>query len=111
MGFSGTCGESTVSTYEKRASGRSRIGWTLALLAFVVAALATYFYLHPEALPQWATRTSLGQSLQTTTVYRWQDESGQWHVSDQPPPAGTEYREEEYHRDVNVLPLPPELQH
>jgi hypothetical protein len=99
-----------VRTYEKRASGRFRIGWILALLALLFAS-ATYFHLHPEALPQWAARTSIGQSLQTTTVYRWQDESGQWHVSDRPPPAGTEYRVEEYDRDVNVLPLPPELQH
>ena len=98
-----------MSTYEKHVAGRFRIGWILALLTLLVAT-ATYFHLHPESLPQWAARTSIGQEMQTTTVYRWQDAAGQWHVSDQPPPAGTEYKVEEYNRDVNVLPLPPELQ-
>jgi len=83
--------------------------WFVALLVSLVS-LAAYFYLHPELLPEWAARTQIGQDLQTTTIYKWQDDAGRWHVSDQPPPAGTEYHVEDYNRDTNVLPLPPKLQ-
>jgi hypothetical protein len=93
----------------KRHSHRGRIFWAIVLLVGLGAA-AAYYYLHPEKLPQWAAQTSVGRELQTTTVYKWQDGSGAWHVSDEPPPAGTDYQAEQYSRDVNVLPLPPELQ-
>ena len=94
-----------MSTHSKR---RSNI-WGIALLAAAGGA-GSYFYLYPEALPEWATKTPVGRELQTVTVYKWQDASGSWQVSDQPPPAGTDYQVEEYTRDTNVLPLPPELQ-
>jgi len=69
-----------------------------------------YFYLYPESLPEWATKTSIGRDLQTTTVYKWQDDaSGAWQVSDQPPPVGTEYQVGKYTHDANVLPFPPML--
>lgn len=97
-------------THIKRRSPKARAVWGIALLVALVG-VGAYFYLHPESLPEWATRTSFGRDLQTTTVYKWQDTSGRWHVSDQPPPAGIEYQTDGYARDTNVLPLPPELQH
>ena len=96
-------------TQMKRHSNKGRAVWILAFLV-TLGGTAAYFYLHPESLPEWATQTSIGRELQTTTVYKWQDASGSWHVSDQPPPAGIEYQTEGYARDTNVLPLPPELQ-
>lgn len=93
----------------KRHSNKGRFLWAIVLLGGLAAA-AVYYYLHPEELPQWAAQTSVGRDLQTTTVYKWQDASGAWHVSDEPPPTDTDYQAEEYNRDVNVLPLPPELQ-
>ena len=98
-----------MSTYNKTGSNTRRILWLFALLVSLVSMMA-YFYLYPESLPKWAAKTPIGQQLQTTTVYKWQDESGRWHVSDQPPPAGTKYQVEDYGRDINILPLPPELQ-
>ena len=96
-------------THIKRHSKKRRFVWAIALLA-AFGGVGVYYYLHPESLPEWATKTSIGRDLQTTTVYKWQDASGTWQVSDQPPPAGTEYQVEKYTRDINVLPLPPKLQ-
>ena len=86
---------------------KARIIWIILLLA-ALAITGGYFYLYPEHLPAWATKTSIGRDMQTTTVYKWQDPAGGWHVSDQPPPAGTKYEVEKYTRDTNVMPLVPE---
>jgi len=73
-------------------------------------ATGVYYYTHPEALPKWAARTPLGRQMQTSTVYKWQDKSGNWHLSNQPPPPGVPYQTQQYAHDTNVLPLPPKLQ-
>jgi hypothetical protein len=81
-------------------------------MLIVVAALvgvAFYFSVYPERLPDWAARTTLGQEMQTTRVYKWQDATGAWHVSDAPPPADVDYSVQDYNTDDNVLPLPPAL--
>ena len=96
-------------TYIKSRADKGRFLWALALLA-ALGGLGGYFFLFPESLPEWAAKTSIGRDLQTTTVYKWQDASGAWQVSDQLPPAGTEYQVEKYTPDANVLPLPPQLQ-
>ena len=85
-------------------------GLLIVILILALVGTAGYFYLYPESLPEWAGKTSVGRDLQTTKVYKWKDASGKWNVSNQPPPDGTEYQIESYHRDENVLPLPPELQ-
>ena len=87
----------------------SRLIWMLAL-AVAVGAAAAYFHQHPEELPEWAAKSPLGRDLQTTTVYKWQDASGRWHISDSKPEGDVEFQQDRYARDTNVLPLPPELQ-
>lgn len=94
---------------------KHRNPWPLRLLLFglllgVIGGGAFYFSVYPERLPDWAARTELGQELQTTRVYKWQDASGAWHVSDTPPSGGVDYSMQEYNSDDNVLPLPPALQ-
>ena len=86
-----------------------RLTWLTVVLAGLGSA-AFYFHQNPEQLPDWAARSELGRDLQTTTVYRWQDASGAWHISDRKPEESVDYREERYARDANVLPLPPQLQ-
>ena len=81
----------------------------LLFILVLLAGVGGYFTLYPEHLPDWAAKTTLGRELQTTRVYKWQDASGQWHVSDQAPPVGTEYQTEDYSHDTNALPLPPAL--
>jgi hypothetical protein len=41
-----------------------------------------------------------------TKVYKWQDESGEWHFSNTPPPKGVDSRSKTYKSDENVLPAP-----
>ncbi len=82
---------------------KARIAWAiLALIA--VGWLATHYYLHPDELPEWAARTPVGRELQTTTVYKWQDAKGGWHITNKPPAAGTKYQVDHYSHDTNVLP-------
>jgi hypothetical protein len=45
-----------------------------------------------------------------TVVYKWRDRAGAWHITDAPPIEGVAFERLEYHRDTNVLPLPPQLQ-
>jgi len=87
------------------------IGRTVVVLLIVgaVGGTVSYFSVYPERLPDWAARTTLGQEMQTTRVYKWRDGSGAWHVGDDPPPAGVDYTVQEYNTDDNVLPLPPAL--
>lgn len=97
-----------------RMQGRSnpwKVGliWLIVLLAGLGGA-AMYFNQNPDELPEWAAKSSLGRDLQTTTVYKWQDASGKWHISDQKPAGNPNYQEGQYTRDTNVLPLPPKLQ-
>jgi hypothetical protein len=42
-----------------------------------------------------------------TKVYKWQDESGEWHFSNQPPPSGVASSVETYRSDVNITQAPP----
>lgn len=82
----------------------------IALLAAAAGGTAVYFSAYPERLPEWSARTDLGREMQTTRVYKWQDASGAWHVSDTRPPGDVEFTVQEYNSDDNVLPLPPDLQ-
>ena len=88
---------------------KGRLIWLIVLLTGLGGG-AMYFYLHPEELPEWAARSGLGRNLQTTTVYKWQDASGEWHISDRKPAGNIDFQEGQYARDTNILPLPPELQ-
>ena len=88
----------------------------LAIL-ILAAVIGTYLYFNPEVADQWLEETK--ETLKdapvfgkpdTTVLYKWKNEQAQWQVSDQLPPPGTPYEILEYRRDVNILPLPPELQ-
>ncbi len=75
----------------------------LLAVAVAAAALAGYWYVTPQARPSW-----LGDRLPVADhaevrLYRWRDASGQWQVSDQPPPDGVPYEIVSYRHDTNVL--------
>lgn len=80
-----------------------RLGW-IALIILILLGLAAY--LAPGLLDEVKRRA--GGPGQSTTLYKWQDEQGNWHVTDEPPPPGIKYREQEYLHDTNVLPAPAE---
>ncbi len=48
-----------------------------------------------------------GMSENETTVYKWQDDSGEWHFSNQPPPAGVDSSVKTYRSDINITQAPP----
>lgn len=38
-------------------------------------------------------------------LYKWKDDQGQWHITDQPPPNGLPFEKVQVNPDVNVLPV------
>jgi len=73
----------------------------------LLAVLAGYLYLHPDVWQKWVKGTPLEPAPTTTNLYKWQDENGQWQVSDTKPASGTEYEILQYKSDTNVMPLVP----
>lgn len=76
----------------------------LIWLLLLVLGAGALFYFKPELFDR--VRDFAGATPTSTTVYKWQDEQGVWHVTDTPPPAGTRYQEQQYLHDSNVLPKP-----
>ena len=74
-------------------------------LILIVLGAAVLFYFKPE-LFEHVREFAGGSSDTSSTVYKWQDEKGVWHVTDTPPPEGTRYQEQQYLHDTNVLPKP-----
>ncbi|MGD2112333.1 MAG: hypothetical protein PVI50_03025 [Gammaproteobacteria bacterium] len=85
-----------------------RLVWTLAILA---AAAGFWLYTHPES---GAELQSLllrgGANPGTDRLYKWRNEHGDWQVTDSLPPSGTAYETLDFRADVNVLPVPPQLE-
>ncbi len=77
--------------------------FAVVVLAIVVG-LALFVYLKPGAID--TVRQLSGTANKTTTVYKWQDKHGAWHVTNSPPPAGTPFQKQEYLSDTNILPAP-----
>lgn len=73
----------------------------------LLAAVAGYLYYNPELRREWFEGTPLAPAPTVTHLYKWQDETGAWHVTDTPPPSGTRYERLELHSDTNVMPLYP----
>jgi hypothetical protein len=84
--------------------------WALAAAGVaVLAAAGAYVYRNPLSAPEWLQKTKVLPKPAPTVVYKWRDKAGEWHISDSPPGEGIAYERLEYHRDANVLPLPPQL--
>jgi len=78
---------------------------TLLLWLIVIAlGAAVVLYFNPGLVDR--LRGLVPGQDSATTVYKWRDEQGVWHVTDEPPPPGTEYETQEYLPDTNVLPAP-----
>lgn len=55
--------------------------------------------------PLAATENAIDKNV--TQVYKWQDANGEWHFSNEPPPAGIKGSVESYRNDVNISQAPP----
>jgi len=84
-----------------RESGR--VLMLLLVLIVVLAGVIGWWWLNPAKAPGWARERLPWLFVTETVVYRWQDDQGQWHVSDQPPDDHP-YEVVRYRSDANVLP-------
>lgn len=92
-----TYGDGTNAPFE-RSMGK-KIIFFLVIIVIALAVLAIY----NPSVKHWLLQTS-GTLQDKTVVYKWQDANGKWQISNQPPPSGTPYTEQEYLHDTNVLP-------
>jgi hypothetical protein len=72
------------------------------VLIFLFIALGVLAYLNPNIVA-WVKKT-MGTASTSTKVYKWQDKDGKWQVTNEPPPPGVKYQEQEYLNDMNVIP-------
>jgi len=92
-------------------SSRRWVPWAVAAVTLAaLAAAALYFYRNPLSAPEWLQKAEVLPKAAPTVVYKWRDAAGAWQITDTPPPQGVPHERLEYHRDTNVLPLPPQLQ-
>ena len=75
----------------------------LILVVLAALGLGVFWYLNPDRQPDWAADYVPDDSNAKTIMYKWQDDSGQWHLSDSPP-DDTSYERVEVRRNANVLP-------
>jgi hypothetical protein len=89
----------------------------LIILLIAAIAAAILYGLNPYggkpslSLPKMPNVPSLGSdndknTPSVTTVYKWQDENGEWHFSNQPPPEGVARKVITYRSDANVIQAP-----
>ena len=80
----------------------------LLVALLLLAGTGVWLYLHPEAaepLKAWLPQPDF--TKKTARIYKWQNDQGEWQLTDKPPPAGIEYEKQDYHEDLNTLPVPP----
>ena len=95
------CGAGIIERFD--ASAMKKI---LLILAAVLTAAVWYLYQNPQLSRKIEKEVNqlLPATPQTTTVYKWQDNAGNWQITDHPPPAGIRYETLEYQSDTNVMP-------
>ena len=80
------------------------------LLAILVIGAGIWFYTHPDSAAGLKTRLpSAAPSLKSDRLYKWRNTRGEWQVTDTQPPPGIEFETLIYREDLNVLPVPPQL--
>ncbi len=81
------------------------------VVVLAVAAGAYYVYRNPTVVSPLVEDTPLEgivrETLGTTRLYKWRDAKGTVHITDKPPPEGTEFEKLEYQNDANVVPSLP----
>ena len=86
-------------------AGTGRGWWWLLAVVLVFAAGAGYLYYDRQLAEKLLKGTPLELPPRITTVYKWQDEHGNWQITDRPPAGDTPYEILEYASDTNVMPL------
>lgn len=79
----------------------------LVILGGLSLGIGAYVYLDPTLRAELKTQTRELMPSSSTTLYKWQDANGRWHVEDSPPPTGVAFEVLDYRHDANVVPAPP----
>lgn len=90
--------------------GIAMSGWLKLILALCVVAVAGAAYLYvidPQLGRQLLGGTPLAPPATVTTAYKWRDAQGNWQLTDNPPPAGTDYKTLKTRSDDNIVPAFP----
>jgi len=80
--------------------------WFLVII-LLLSAVGGYLYLNPDRWQALLGETPLAPPPAETTLYKWQDESGQWQVSDNPPTDDRDYETLQFRSDTNIVPATP----
>ncbi len=84
-----------------------RLPWLLAIL---IVGAGIWFYTRPDSAAGLKALLPLtASSTRTDRLYKWRNGRGEWQITDTLPPAGTRYETLDYREDLNVLPVPPQL--
>ena len=78
----------------------------LVILGGLILGAGAYVYLDPSMRAELKTQTRELIPASSTTLYKWQDANGRWHIEDSPPPAGVAFEVLDYRHDANVMPAP-----
>ncbi len=70
----------------------------------LLAGVAVWFYLHPETWRHAAGIFVPGMTQQKETLYRWRDEKGITHYTDDPPADGIEYQVVQLDPNAKITP-------
>lgn len=79
----------------------------LVVVGGLLLGTGAYVYLDPTLRSELKNQTRELVPSSSTTLYKWQDASGRWHVEDSPPPAGVAFEVLDYRHDANVMPAVP----
>jgi len=79
----------------------------ILVLLIVLSGAGAYLYFNPDVWQPWVKGTPLQPAPTKTQVYKWQDENGQWQITDRPPGGKIPYEILEYSSDANIVPAIP----
>lgn len=77
------------------------------VLLMALSGAGVYLYLNPDIWQPWVKGTPLEPDPTKTRLYKWQDENGQWQITDYPPTGNVSYENLEYSSDTNIIPSVP----
>jgi hypothetical protein len=77
---------------------------SIIIVLAIVAIAGAYLYMNPDLWKKWVKGTPFEPPPAVTQMYKWQDASGQWQISDRPPESGVKYEMLQYRSDENVVP-------
>ena len=79
----------------------------IIVLLMALSASGGYLYLNPDVWKPWVKGTPLEPASTKTKLYKWQDDDGQWQITDRPPTGDRSYENLEYSSDTNIVPSIP----